>query len=84
MIIAKEVMDINEVILYTTHCPKCRVLKEKLDMCDIDYNECNDVEVMRQLNITHVPVLSIAGTLYEYKQAINLISKGGCGSEHSN
>ena len=35
-----------KVILYSTGCPKCRVLKTKLDKKNINYIENNDVEEM--------------------------------------
>ena len=36
-----------KVILYTTHCPKCKVLTTKLKAKGVDYEEVTDVDVMR-------------------------------------
>ena len=66
----------KEIILYSTGCPKCRVLKSKLSDNGIDYKENTNVGDMIKLGITQVPVLSINGTLYDFKQAVNLVNGG--------
>jgi glutaredoxin len=66
----------KEVVLYSTGCPKCRVLKSKLSDNGIDYKENTNVGDMIKLGIEQVPVLSIDGVLYDFKQAVNLINGG--------
>ena len=39
----------SKLKLYTTHCPKCEVLKEKLDGKHLQYDEINDVATMDRL-----------------------------------
>ncbi len=58
-----------EVILYSTGCPKCSVIKEKLDAKGIEYTENNDVDVMLALGISQVPVLSVDGELLSFVEA---------------
>lgn len=57
------------IILYSTGCPKCIVLKEKLDAKGIKYTINNNTEEMAALGITQVPVLRIGETLYPFKEA---------------
>ena len=42
-------------ILYTTHCPRCKILKQKLNNSNIEYQECDDIDKMISLNISSVP-----------------------------
>ncbi len=58
-----------EVILYSTGCPKCSVIKKKLDVKGIEYTENNDVDVMVALGISQVPVLSVDGELLSFVEA---------------
>lgn len=45
------------VILYSTGCPRCVVLKRKLKAKGIEFVENNDTEEMEQLGFTNVPML---------------------------
>lgn len=65
------------VILYSTDCPKCKVLKQKLDEAGFKYTENNSVEEMLALGITQVPVLSIDGEMYDFTQAVKLANTYG-------
>lgn len=57
------------IILYSTGCPKCHVLKQKLDSKSIRYTEENSIDAMLSLGITQVPVLSVDGKLLSFAQA---------------
>ena len=65
----------NNVILYSTGCPKCSVLKKKLDEKGISYMEISDTSLMLSLGIEEVPVLSIDDRLVEFADAIRWIAK---------
>ena len=58
------------IILYSTGCPKCNVLKSKLKDKGIEFVENNSVEEMTRLGITQVPVLSVCGALLDFKNAV--------------
>ena len=47
------------ITLYTTHCPKCRVLEKKLAQKNVQYNEITDVSEMQKLGIKSAPVLEV-------------------------
>lgn len=57
------------IILYSTGCPKCNVLKKKLTGKNIEYTENNDIDVMTSLGIDQVPVLSVGGKLMDFAEA---------------
>lgn len=60
----------GEIILYSTGCPKCEVLKKKLAEKDIPYTENSSVDEMLALNIKTVPVLSIGGNLKNFTESV--------------
>ena len=62
------------IILYSTGCPKCKVLKSKLEEKNIEFVENNSVEEMTGLGITQVPVLSVDGVLFDFKQAVTWVN----------
>lgn len=66
-----------KIILYTVDCPKCKILEKKLNMNNITYDICKDTKIMTEKNIQKLPVLSIDEKLYSYKEAVDLINKGG-------
>ena len=63
-----------EIILYSTHCPRCEVLEEKLKSKGIEYIEENSVEVMQTKGIMSVPVLEYNGELLDFVNAVKLIN----------
>lgn len=62
------------ITLYSTGCPKCKVLKKKLDEKGIEYMVNSSVEEMMTLGITQVPVLCIDGKLLQFKQAVDWVN----------
>ena len=58
------------ITIYTTEtCPKCKILKKKLDSKKIDYNEINDIDVLKSLDIYEVPILDVNGEYLEFNEA---------------
>lgn len=64
------------IILYSTGCPKCNVLKKKLDAAGIDYTEENNIKIMEELGIDAVPVLKVDNKMLSYIEAVNYINEG--------
>lgn len=60
--------------LYSTGCPKCKVLKSKLDSKQIDYTIIEDIEVMKNKGFNSLPVLEVDGTMYEFREAVNYVN----------
>lgn len=57
------------IVLYSTDCPKCKVLKKKLEEKGIAYQGNNSVEEMLSLGINQVPVLKVNGELLDFSAA---------------
>lgn len=57
------------VILYSNHCPKCNVLEKKLKTKNIDYEEVNDVETMKEKGYLMLPVLEVDGVSMDFMAA---------------
>lgn len=64
-----------EVILYSTNCPKCKVLASKLDSKNIKYTTISDIDTILAKNIQTVPVLEIDGQLLEFKKAVDWVNE---------
>ena len=63
-----------KIILFSTKCPRCVVLEKKLKQKGIDYNEVNDVEIMKEKGYLSVPVLEVDGTSMDFKTANDWIN----------
>lgn len=66
-------MIIGKTVLYSTGCPKCKILKKKLDEKGIEYSEVNDVDAMLALNIDAVPVLIDGNNRMDFKEALDWV-----------
>nr|DAL08538.1 MAG TPA_asm: Protein of unknown function (DUF1462) [Caudoviricetes sp.] len=58
------------IILYTTHCPKCKVLTMKLDKKGLNYTEVEDVNTMLTKGIKTAPYLEVDNELMDFTQAV--------------
>lgn len=66
-----KIMEINDkgIILYSTGCPKCRVIENKLIEKNIKFQKVNDKEEMIKKDILNVPVLEIGNTIMGFVEA---------------
>ena len=58
-----------EVRLYTTHCPKCNVLENKLKSKNINYIEITDTNIMIEKGYMSVPVLEVDDKIMNFTDA---------------
>lgn len=66
----------GKVILYEHGCPRCKVLKAKLDNSGIQYETVNDVEIMKMKGFDEAPKLEIEdGTIIGFKEAVDWIKE---------
>ena len=63
------------VIFYSTHCPKCKVLEAKLKQKGIVYEEVNDIDVMTEKGFRSAPMLEVDGVAYGFKEATDWIKE---------
>ena len=61
--------------LYTTHCPQCEVLCKKLALAGIQFEVCEDMDVVIQLCFKSAPILEADGKFMNFKQAIDWIKE---------
>lgn len=63
------------VVLYSTKCPKCKILEAKLKQGNIEFEEINDVELMTQKGFRSAPMLEVDGVAYGFKEAVEWIKE---------
>ena len=61
----------EKVILYEHGCPKCKVLKMKLDQKGIKYETVNDIEIMKAKGFQEAPKLEVDGAVYGFTEAVD-------------
>ena len=62
------------VTLYSTGCPKCKVLVAKLNNKNINYNVVSDINVIISKGINAVPVLEVDNSLMDFKTAVDWVN----------
>lgn len=67
----------SKITLFTTGCPKCNVLKKKLDAAGIEYIIITDVKQMRELGILSAPMLKVDNKMLTFMEAVEYINNGG-------
>ena len=65
----------ENVILYEHGCPRCKVLKTKLDQKGIKYENISDVEVMKAKGFTEAPKLGVGEKIMDFKEAVKWIGE---------
>lgn len=63
-------------VIYTQElCPKCKVLKKKMDGKSIQYTECDDVNVLISKHVEFTPMLEVDGVMMDYAEAIKWVNE---------
>lgn len=65
----------DKIILFSTGCPKCNVLKQKLDMFGIEYELETDVSTLIDLGIMEAPILKVGNDYKSFKEANDWINE---------
>lgn len=61
--------------LYTTHCPKCIILKNKLDEKGVEYEIIDDKKIMIQKKMLSSPQLEVDGNVMTFSEAIEWVKQ---------
>ena len=64
-----------KAILYSTHCPCCETLEERLREAEIEYTVFSATDQILALGITHVPILEINGQKLNYPASIRWLNE---------
>lgn len=66
-----------DIILYTSHCPKCKVLEVKLQKAKVDYKEVeinqNNIDYLISNGIMSAPCLKVDGEMLEFTKALEFL-----------
>ncbi len=64
-----------KITLYTTHCPKCTVLKNKLADSNIEFEEFTDKKEMIKMKMLSSPILGVDDKLLTFSEAIEWLKQ---------
>lgn len=64
----------EKVVLYSTGCPRCNVLKKKLAEKGIEFEECSDIDEMKELGITTVPMMRVSNDALDFVAAVQWVN----------
>ncbi len=62
-----------KVTLYSTDCPKCKVLEKKLDESDVTYETEKDIDIMLEKGFVSAPMLEVDGVVMNFKEGIEWV-----------
>ena len=62
------------IILYSTHCPQCRALEMRLNKANIEYEVCNDVELIKKMGFQAAPVLETPEGIFNFSEAVKWVN----------
>ena len=63
------------VILYSTGCPKCRILEQKFNMKGVNYSVVSDENEMINKGFTSLPMVEIDGTELDFGEAVRWVNE---------
>ena len=63
------------ITLYTTSCPKCKILEQKLKAKNIKYVEFTDVDRMIEMGFVNVPMLKVNDIIMDFTTANKWINE---------
>ena len=62
------------ITLYTTHCPRCKVLKAKLDGENIDYEVVEGEEAIREKGFVTTPLLEVDDKVLTFAESMQWVN----------
>lgn len=64
----------EKIILYSTGCPKCKVLESKLNAKGVTYDTVSDIEEIEKTGFSEVPLMKIGDSLLDFRSAVNWVN----------
>ena len=68
----------DDVTLFTTHCPKCEVLESKLKAKRIQYLVVDNTDDLIALGFTQSPMLKVSDQTLGFTDAIKWVNSQNC------
>ena len=65
----------QQVTLYTTHCPKCKIIESKLNNKSIPFSVVDDIKVMESKGFQDAPHLEVDGRMMNFVEANNWVNQ---------
>ena len=62
------------VVLYSTHCPQCKALEMKLQKAMINYEVCDDKELMEKKGFKAAPMLETPDGTFNFSDAVKWVN----------
>lgn len=62
------------IVMYTTHCPRCKILEAKLKEKRVEYKEITDVNEIMQAGFMTVPVLVVENNPLDFVSAVKWVN----------
>lgn len=59
------------IVLYSNHCPKCDIIRDKLNAKKIEYTLVDDETILTDKGFDFMPVLEVDGVLLTSMMDIN-------------
>ena len=56
-------------------CPKCKVLKMKLEQKGIEYTDCQDVDLMLSKGMMSLPQMQVDDDLMRFEDAVKYVNR---------
>lgn len=63
------------ITLYSTHCPKCKILEKKLDNANIEYVICDDMDIMINKGFDFLPMLEVDDKIMNFGEAVKWVNE---------
>lgn len=62
------------VTLYSTGCPKCRILEQKLNMKNVEYKVVSDEAEMIDKGFMSLPMVDVDGKEMDFGEAVRWVN----------
>ena len=64
-------------ILYSTDCPKCKILEKILNDNNVEYDVIKDENIMVEKGFTSVPILELDNNTMSFSEAVKYFNNKG-------
>ena len=65
----------NNIILFSNNCPRCKILKQKLDNKQIKYIISDDFDEIIEQGLQTAPILKVDDKYLQFGEAIKFIGE---------
>ena len=70
------------ITLYSTGCPKCKVLEKKMHNDGIEFDISDNIDELIEKGFMSAPILKVDDNYFEFKEAIDWLKNRGKQNEN--